>query len=310
MFETILVPLDGSEPGRAAFELALRLAGERPRSIVCIHAVDTRNAVVPPSGVGFAFDPTPLIQALEEEGKELLASAQARADAAGVRLATELIFDDPVAATVRSATDHAADVIVMGTHGRTGPARVFLGSTTEGVLRACSIPVLTVRTAAQAAEPAWPFESALVAVDESDPSDAGVALALEMGEREGVRLAFCNVVASEDILDKAGTYGYDPASILDEMRRTGAELVAAPLAKAQGLGVHAATIVVEGEPVRKLLEAAAEANADLIVIGSHGRRGLRRLFVGSVAENLVRDSPRPVLVVRVGRARSKPKLHV
>jgi nucleotide-binding universal stress UspA family protein len=310
MFERILVPLDGSEPGRAAFELALRLGHERPRSVVCVHAVDTRNAVVPPSGVGFAFDPTPLIQALEDEGKELLASAQARADAAGVRLTTELVFDDPVAATVRSATEHAADLIVMGTHGRTGAARVFLGSTTEGVLRACSTPVLTVRTAMHAAESAWPFESALVAVDESDPSDAGVALALEMGESEGVRLAFCNVVASGDVLDKAATYGYDPASILSELRRTGAELVAAPLAKAQGLGVHADTIVVEGEPVEKLLATAAETHAGLIVIGSHGRRGLRRLFVGSVAEKLVRDSSLPVLVVRVARVTSKPKLQV
>jgi nucleotide-binding universal stress UspA family protein len=59
-----------------------------------------------------------------------------------------------------------------------------------------------------------------------------------------------------------------------------------------------------------LLEAAAEAQADLIVIGSHGRRGLRRLFVGSVAEHLVRDSPLPVLVIRVARVTSKPKLHV
>ena len=93
-------------------------------------------------------------------------------------------------------------------------------------------------------------------------------------------------------------YGFDPAPMLEDVRRGATHLAEAQVARAHAAGATAESLVVEGTPADALLEVAAERGADLIAIGTHGRRGLRRLLVGSVAESVVRRSPVPVVVVR------------
>jgi nucleotide-binding universal stress UspA family protein len=126
----------------------------------------------------------------------------------------------------------------------------------------------------------------LVAVDDSEPAEAAARLAARLKNRCGGEVVLCSAVDTQDV---------------------GGPLVEEMLARAQALlervGAHAALTgvageLVEGEPVDAILRAATTRHADVIVIGSHGRRGLDRLFLGSVAESVVRRSPVPVLVVR------------
>lgn len=301
MFEHIVVPLDGSPLSDAAFSLALGLGRDRDREIVCLHAVDTRGVIVPSAGLVYPYNPTPLIDALKSQGEAILADALAKAKTANVRITTQLVFDDPVSAVTRVAQDRRASVIIMGTHGRTGLNHLFLGSTAEGILRSCSIPVITTRGAKLATATTGTFTRALVAIDDSDPADAAIAMSIALGESERTQLNFCTVVQTDALFGKASDFGYDPLPYIEEVNAAADDLLDRPLRRAIDHGLSATTFVAEGKVVEEILKSAGEIDADLIVIGSHGRRGLRRFFVGSVAEELVRTSFIPVLVVRTER---------
>jgi nucleotide-binding universal stress UspA family protein len=145
-FTSILVPYDGAEPSQAALALAFRLLG--PTSRLVVVTVVNEAPLISESAVSVAaYDPTELFEAMDEEGRVLLADAVSRCAVAKVTPITEMVHDTPVPAILAAAKKHACDLIVMGTHGRTGIGRFFLGSTTEGVLRQSDVPVLTIRAA-------------------------------------------------------------------------------------------------------------------------------------------------------------------
>ena len=306
MFERIFVPLDGSMLAEAALDLAIEIARSDGSEVACVHAIDSARAMAPAMTGAYPYDPTPLIDAMKADGEKILATAREKTASAGVRAETHLCFDNATAAITQAAHDEHPDLIVMGTHGKIGFERVMLGSTAEGVLRHSTTPVITVHAIPKQCEVAWPFKNALVALDDSEPADAAAALALEMARAHGTRLTFCTAVETADLFAKAAEYGYDPQPILDEMRAAAAALLERWVGVARERKLDAVPLVVEGEPVGEMLAAAGRTKADLIVIGSHGRRGLRRFFIGSVAEGVVRKSAQPVLVVRTPyRARSQ-----
>jgi nucleotide-binding universal stress UspA family protein len=124
--------------------LALTLLGPATR-LVLLTVVNEAPIITESAVSTAAYDPTELFDAMDAEGRVLLADAVSRCSGASVTPVTEMVHDTPVPAILATAKKHACDLIVMGTHGRTGVARLFLGSTTEGVLRAADAPVLTVR---------------------------------------------------------------------------------------------------------------------------------------------------------------------
>jgi nucleotide-binding universal stress UspA family protein len=180
----------------------------------------------------------------------------------------------------------------------------LLGSTAEGVLRMTTVPVIVVREPRgtpghpPAAPPVEYFERILVAIDDSEPSDAAMAFALDLAEAKHSRLLCCTVIETGDVLDKASFYGYDPMPLLANLRQHAADLIALRSHGASERGITVESVIVEENAPIGILEAVKEHAADLVVIGTHGRRGLRRFFIGSVAENVVRHSDVPVAVVR------------
>jgi nucleotide-binding universal stress UspA family protein len=140
MFSKILVPVDGSEPSNAAVSLAVRMAKESKAVLVFVHAVEL-NKVVAMAGPS-AIDPSFAIDAACKAGEEILSQAKAVADAASVPATCEQPEDDSVASVLDSARRNKAELIAMGSHGRSGVARLFLGSVAEGILRQARIPVL------------------------------------------------------------------------------------------------------------------------------------------------------------------------
>jgi len=139
MFETILVPTDGSEGTERAAEVALTLAAEQEASLHVLHVVDT--SVLPLDGHSKA-----LLETLEERAEASVTDLVERAAGRGI---------DPVSGDLREgvphreildyAADNDVDLIVMGTHGRSELGKMVLGSVTDRVIRRASIPVLTVR---------------------------------------------------------------------------------------------------------------------------------------------------------------------
>jgi nucleotide-binding universal stress UspA family protein len=145
VFRSLLVPVDGSDPSNAACALAIRLAADANAAIVFVNVVESDKiiaSVMP--GQGFA-DPTPAIQSLRAAGTEMLTDAVATASAAGVKVTSELLEGDCIETVLECAKSHAVDLIVIGSHGRSGLQRLMLGSVAEGVLRHSPVPVLVTK---------------------------------------------------------------------------------------------------------------------------------------------------------------------
>jgi len=269
------VPYDGSEPALAALRVAIAL-GQGGAAISVVTIVDDTPIVSQSATTEMVYDPRPLMEAFDDEAQALLDDAAAQCRAAAVEPALATVHERPVPGILATADAGQHDLIVMGTHARTGVARTFLGSTTEGVLRSSVIPVLTVRTVDRIAEA--PFASALLAIDDSEPADAAAAVAARLARVSGTRIIAFHAIEPSEI----------PADAV--------AIVNGALARA-GLPESTPVVIAQGDPAHTLIATAKDREAALIVTGTHGRRGLHRLALGSVAENIVRTSEVPVLVV-------------
>ena len=147
------------------------------------------------------------------------------------------------------------------------------------------------------------FRQILVAVDGSATSQRALDEAVKLAKTVSARLRLIHVMD-----ELAWVNGFEPArayfdDVLPRMRRAGEELLARAMAQALAAGVQAESELVIGSAERICDQVAAEARrwpADLVVVGTHGRRGTDRLLLGSDAEQIVRHSPVPVLLVRGG----------
>ena len=141
MYDTILVPVDGSEPSTAAIEHARNLAQHESATVHVIHAIEMRSP-----GVTMGRVPTDVMTDVQEEAEQLVSDATDTLEAAGIDTRSEVVDGTASEAIPEYASEHDIDLIVMGTHGRTGVKRVLLGSATERTLRAADAPVLVVES--------------------------------------------------------------------------------------------------------------------------------------------------------------------
>ncbi|SFF97795.1 Nucleotide-binding universal stress protein, UspA family [Halopelagius inordinatus] len=140
MYRTILLPTDGNPPARAALDRAIELAQTYDATLRVVSVVNLGDAgilspeTVPVDGVR---------QSLRGRAEQIVGDAVERAREAGVRAESEVVVGVPHVEILDAAED--ADLVVMGTHGRSGLKRALIGSVTERVVRRCDAPVLTVR---------------------------------------------------------------------------------------------------------------------------------------------------------------------
>jgi nucleotide-binding universal stress UspA family protein len=146
MYERILVPVDGSPTSRRGLDEAVAVAGKFGSRLRLVHVID--DAALALSGAAAASNIGELLTQLAESGEQLLSDAKSDLQQRGVTVETALhhSFSGRVCdVIVKEATDWKADLIVIGTHGRRGAGRLFLGSDAEQVLRLAPVPVLLVR---------------------------------------------------------------------------------------------------------------------------------------------------------------------
>lgn len=142
MFGRLLIPTDGSEVARPAVEMALDLADVRGATLHVLFIVDQPTSV---SGTGEGFSGLDnLLDALEAEGHQTTEEIETEAEERGIETGAAVRRGTPHDGILEYATDHDTELIVMGTHGRTGVKRALLGSVTEDVVRHSETPVLTV----------------------------------------------------------------------------------------------------------------------------------------------------------------------
>lgn len=282
VFSRILVGIDDSEAAQTALSFGVRLAREHEGELILANAVDWMPIISEAVSSGAIVDTTSIVEDLKAAGREQLERALADAKRQGVAARMCACEGEPATRILETAADAKCSLIVMGTHGRHGLQRLFLGSTAEAVLRGSALPVLMVRAGSKRPDARRRcFERIAVGIDESEPSQAALQTAVELATVDRCAIDFYSVARSDV-----------------DARQQAMRVIGKAVAAANARGIAAKGHVVGGDPKEALLARAQQSEADLIVLGSHGRRGLERFFIGSVAEHVVRSSPLPVLVVR------------
>ena len=144
------------------------------------------------------------------------------------------------------------------------------------------------------------YKKILVPVDGSDTSALGLSEAIKLAKNQGSTIRLVHIV-DEYVLDYAYSPGLYATNVVETMRATGQTVLdkATAVVKESGVPVESVLLETIGGPAADLIVGQAKSwPADLIVIGTHGRRGLRRLAMGSHAEQVLRAAPVPVLLVR------------
>jgi len=280
-YRKILVALDGSESGRNALVQSFALARDEKCWLTASTVVPGVDGDLELIGLG------DVRTALRKPGEAILAGARALAEAERAPLKTVLEEGEAWERITHLAADERFDLIVMGRRGLRRLERVMMGSVTARVIGHTDRDVLVVPQGT-----ALSFKRVLVATDGSPSSVAAADHAVNIAASYGGELFALSVV---DLPDEAFA---DAPNVVDQLLGKGKGYVAAIKAKAESAGVPCTVAALEGPVHEVVTRVASEREAGLIVTGSHGRTGLRRLLMGSVAEKVIGYAPCPVLVVK------------
>ena len=299
--DNLLVARDFSSVSNRALRYGLGLAARTGATLHVLHAevlhdADDRSA--PGDG----------IDALREELARRGAASMEALDAVSV---VEVTRRDvaPAPAILRYADEEEIDLIALGTHGRRGPSRVLLGSVAEEVVRRADAPVLTVRGKNEGgrATPVGLLDRILVPVDFSDYSREALRAAAEWARLYNAQLHTLHVV--EETPHPAFYMGgvrsvYDVEPDLDEkVKAKLGEFADETIGARDDVEAHVRT----GAAASEIAEFVESNSVDLVALSTHGRTGLERFLLGSVAEKVVRHVRCPVLTVKAfGRSLVAP----
>lgn len=213
-------------------------------------------------------------------------------------------------AIIQYCHDYHIDLVIMGTHGRTGFTRKLIGSVAEEVVRQAPCTVLTIREQVVFKPLAPNLNRIVVPIDFSDYSRATLRYALDLAKSFKARLNLVHVI--EDRLHPAfysggvfSIYDIDPeieTKVMAELRK---------LFKEVGHDeVETEYTILSGSPAKEILHWMASRDADLLVIATHGLSGLERTILGSVTERIVREASCPVLTIKPKELMAMEKMTV
>ncbi|MFN3883698.1 MAG: TSUP family transporter [Rhodocyclaceae bacterium] len=265
----LLVATDGSDYSSGALRTADALAQATGAELLVVSV-----AVVNPEYA----TAVPELRAAALANAEAAASAGLAMVTAAARNRLVVEADDPYRGIVEAAEEARADLIVIGRRGKRGLARDLIGDATAKVIGHASCPVLTCPRDAHLTD--GPI---LAATDGSRHGDAATSYAAKLAERLGRRLVVVSAVSP---------------SQTEERRREAIAIIERVETALRGGPVAVKGVVDMGRPEQVIVDQARHENAALIVIGTHGRTGIDRLLMGSVAERVIGFSDRPVLAVR------------
>jgi len=282
----ILVPTDFSPPSDAALSYARLLARTFDASLHLLHVIGTHST--PPQATADSRDRVPA--ALRDLRSRL--TADDRSPDVAV-LAVEA--PDPAAQIVRTARSMDASLIVMGTHGRGGIARVLMGSVAEKVVRTAPCPVFTTNGALRA--PAKGFRRILVPADFSAPSDAALHCARRLAAGFAASVHLLHVL-TEVSASSSELFVSEPPEARSIRLIDARDRLKHRIAADDRVTLRVTSEVIFGSPAQIIVDYAADNYFDLIVMGTHGRTGMAHLLVGSVAERVVRTAGCPVFTTQ------------
>jgi nucleotide-binding universal stress UspA family protein len=276
-YNKILVAVDGSESSLHALKESFKLT---KNGIVVVSAA-------PPYAGDLRLVGVRNVEALKREPCETaLARAQEMAAAAGASIKAVCALGEPHERIVDLAEGEDCDLIVMGVKGQSFLERILIGSVTGRVIGYSQKDVLVVPPRA-----AIGWGRMLLAVDGSPSSGRAAQRAFALAKAYRGKL---KVVTVLDLPPEF--YGAGPKGAADLPIE--AQGMAGVKAQAESLGLKAEILVREGTPYKVITDLARKEKINLIILGSHGKTGLKKLLMGSVTERVIGHAPCPVLVVK------------
>lgn len=286
MYKRVLVATGGSPWSHTAVTYAIALAaslGAELRILTVLTSMVTSYAT--PDVLSSA---ELVLDSLERQGQALLGQAVAGAEAAGVPHVPFLKWGNVPEAIIQTAAEEACDLIVLGARQVTGLKRLMVGGTSNAVAAKAQQPVLIVKQPPAVASKVPLWQRALVATGGSPWSDVAVEHALELAQQQCLALDILHV-------DSARPRQRDALYVATS---EGKNIIALAEARALTAGITFQTQLTYGNVVETILDTATRQQSDLIILGSRGLTGWKRLMLGSISNAIAAKSLLPVLIVK------------
>ena len=281
-YRKILVAIDGSESSKNALRQAIKLTNSEKCWITVVSVIPPYEGDLGLTAVGN------IIEAMKQPCEKALFEAMEIAKAERALIKTVCEEGDIYERIVDLADAENCDLIVMGRRGMHHLERALVGSVTARVIGHSQRDILVVPE-----NTAIGWKGIFLTTDGSKYSAAATDSAINFVKSYGGEIKVVSVVdVTEEFMARA------PGAVEDLVKKAKG-FVEDVKKKAEAQGVKTETFVREGEPYKVVTNLAKEYDSNVIVVGSHGRSGFRRLLMGSVTEKVIGHSPCPVLVVKI-----------
>jgi len=299
-FHKVLCPVYFDETSPAALEYARHFAKENDGIVYLLHVVPTdeihllRKVYRPEQGGG-----ADTLWAEKVSREKMQALAQSHLTGVRYEIITRL-NSDPSAGVIEAENDLAPDLVVMGTHGRTGIAHLILGSVAEKVAREARCPVFTTHRG-DTLGATKPFQNILVPVDIAEHSADVLRQTRQLAEYSQGTIYPLHIVPTDetDLILNDVYQAREGGHANPEVAERVASQTLSQLAKEHLSGVRYETLLrVSGDPAKTILEVERTVRADLLIMATHGFHGVFHLLLGSLTEKMMRESNCPVLALR------------
>jgi nucleotide-binding universal stress UspA family protein len=277
----MLVAIDGSESGMHALSESFKLAANEKSWITVVSVVPPYEGDLDLTGIGN------IQQALKQPCEKALSEATTLAKTERALIKTVCEEGVPHERIIDLAEAENCELIVMGRRGLSRAERALVGSVTARVIGYGQKDVLVIPS-----DKPVEWKTILLATDGSKYSSSAAERAIDFAD------AYKGALKVLSIVDVPSEFYGEAPEVVEDMIKKARAYVEEACKKAEARGVRAEGFVREGETPEVIISLAKEESASTIVMGSHGRTGLKRLLMGSVTEKVIGHAPCPVLVVK------------
>jgi len=296
----ILWASDGSKESDSALRYATFLAEKFGAEILSIFVSEIHFPIT-------SLFPIPedaimdIVEKTEKRFENRFLRVSKRLKEKGINSTFKIVRDGAVEGIIKAVRSNGCDLIVMGKHGQGFVERAIIGSNTAKVLRKSPVPVLSVK--GKGRKSISKIENILVPVDVSDDTESAILSSLELAEIFNASVTLLYVFWLDE-----NVYDIPPSLVKKFIKESHQKLdLMANLAKKKflkpkkrtNLNISISTEVIHGvSPALAIRDYANRNKFDLIIMNTHGRKGIKRIVLGSEAEKVIREAPCPVLVFR------------
>lgn len=284
MYDKIIIGYDDSEYSMAAVKEVAAWLSRHGGTAELVHGVYFDEEE-------FSYSPN-LLKDRVKDGTEVCTHARDIAADFGITLEMNVKEGDPHDVIVKAAQEGVADLIALGTYGRRGISRIIIGSVTAKVIVDSPCDVLVVKR--PCGDCAGKYATVLVPFDASPSSRKALDKACDLAKLDQAEVTVLYIIPRyEEMINFFKT-----ESVQNVLNQEAQKILDQAQEAAAARGVAIKTMIEDGNPAEKIVNAATREKLDLIVMGSYGWRGINKTIIGSTAERVIMEADRPVLITR------------